>query len=279
MRSPRRCDLALAAALLGAGPAASAPPGPPSTVCVVPAVLADLAEGDFNKALAESEACRESPAYARLKGQAFHGLFQADSAVFYLRQDASRGADDVVNTALAEALLWKKEVKEAVKLLGAVKDKKTPAYFKAMAARYEAEKKFPKALKMYDNAIVLEKVSFGTRFRKAMVLSWMKELDASIALYTALIEASGTPPGFKSRCIVRRAEVMAWNMDMDRAADELTALLQREKGNGEARLQLGQVMEWQGRFKEAKDQYKDVLVRNPEDAEAKRRLEALIWVK
>lgn len=280
MRFPRKCSVPAYALLFAAAAAAAAPsPAAAPSGCVVTSVLAALGEGDFHRALADAEPCRESPAYARLKGQAFHGLFQADSAIHYLRLDAKKGADDAVNIALAEALLWKNQVKEATRLLEGVKAKKTPSYFKAMATRYETQKKFSKALEMYDQALALEKGSPATRFRKAMLLSWMKKLDESIALYTELIDAPATPPELRSRCVVRRAEVMAWNKDFDKAAAELTALAAKETRNAEARLQLGQVMEWQGRFKEAKDQYRDVLVIDPEAAEAKRRLEALIWVK
>lgn len=296
MRLRKKCEsngiragllFVMATAVLPAAPAApaSAPQGQVAQMnlvtvgCAVPSVMATLGDGDFARALVEAEACRGAKDYPRLKGQAFHGLYQADSAIHYLRLAAKTDKDDAVAVALAEALLWKKETKESVALLDQVKDKGTPSYYKAMATRFETQKKFPKALEMYDKAIAIEKVSFGTRFRKAMLLSWMKKLDASIALYTTLIESPGLPPGFKTRCVIRRAEVMSWNKDLDKAAAELTAVVAKEPGNAEGRLQLGQVMEWQGRFKEAKDQYRDVLVSNPENAEAKRRLEALLWVK
>ncbi|MDB5103336.1 MAG: hypothetical protein JWP91_1025 [Fibrobacteres bacterium] len=264
--------------------AAVPPSGKPASAeapqgCAVPAILSLLGEGDFGKALMEAESCKGTREYARLKGQSFHGLFQADSAVFYLRQAMANGQDDAVKVTLAEALIWKKETKEALRLLESVQDKGTPSYYKAMAARYEAERKFPKALEMYDKALSMEKVSFGTRFRKAMLLSWMKKLDASVSLYTELIDSPGTPPSFKSRCVIRRAEVRSWNHEMDKAAAELTALLAKEPANGEAHLQLGQVLEWQGKYKDAKGQYRDALVADPESAAAKAKLEELLWVK
>jgi tetratricopeptide (TPR) repeat protein len=266
----------LAAPLAWAAPApAQAPPAP----CLVTNVLGSLARGDFAKALAEAEPCKGSAAYARLKGQAFHGLYDADSAIHYLRIDLARGKDDAVLVALAEALVWKKETREAGRLLDKVRDRKTPSYFKAMASLHEARGKFAKAVEMYDQAIAAEKDPAATELRKAMALSWQRKFEASIALYTALLEREAAPPGFKTRCRVLRAQVIAWKGDLDRAAAELLEVLGREPKHFEARLQLGEIREWQGRFKEAKDQYRDVLLSDPENAAAKRRLAGLLWVK
>jgi tetratricopeptide (TPR) repeat protein len=251
----------------------------PQASCVVPAVLASLAEGEFARALAEAEPCRGTPAYSRLKGQAFHGLYNADSAIHYLRIDLSLGKDDAVLVALAEALVWKKETKEAGRLLDQVRDRRTPSYFKAMASFHEARKKYAKAVEMYDKAIAVEKNPAATEFRKAMALSWDKEFDRSIALYTDLIGRKEVPPGLKARCRVQRAEVIAWEGDLDKAAAEFQAVLAREPKRSEARMGLGMVREWQGRYKEAKDIYRDVLLSDPENAAAKRKLEELLWVK
>lgn len=270
---------ALAASLAWALPAAGqvAP-----TPCLVPSVLASLARGDFAEALVEAEPCKGTPAYSRLKGQAFHGLYNADSAIHYLRIDLALGKDDAVLVALAEALVWKKgakEVKEAGRLLDKVQDRKTPAYFKAMASLHESRGKFSKAVAMYDAAIALEKNPAATEFRKALALSWMKQFDGSIALYTDLIGRQEVPPGLKTRCRVRRAEVIAWKGDLEKSAAEFEAVLAKEPKHSEARLGLGLVREWQGRFKEAKDCYRDVLLSDPENAAAKRKLEELLWVK
>jgi tetratricopeptide (TPR) repeat protein len=271
--------MAAALAWSSLGPAAAQPSHGNTTPCLVPTVLGSLAQGDFAKALAEAEPCRGTPAYARLKGQAFHGLYNADSAIHYLRIDLDRGKDDAVLVALAEALVWKREVREAGRLLDKVRDRKTPSYCKAMASLHEARGKFAKAVEMYDQAIAAEKDPSATEFRKAMALSWQKSFDASIALYTALMERKGTPPGFRIRCQVQRAQVIAWKGDLDKAVGELQAALAQEPKRSEARLILGEIREWQGRFKEAKDQYRDVLLSDPENAAAKRKLEELLWVK
>ena len=290
---PVRLYPALALALILAPCAHSAAPVAPPTasasaasaaasVCAAPAALARLAGGDFERALREAESCRGAPDYARLKGLAFHGLFHADSAVHYLRKARKEMPDDAVAVALAEALTWRKGAKaleEAGRLLDAVEDKGTPAYFKAMAARFESQGRFPKAVEMYDKAIALEKDTHATRFRKAMALSWMKSLDASIALYTELIESPSAPPDLRTRSLIRRAEVRAWNGDMERAVKELERVVAGQGRNVEARLQLGQALEWSGRFKEAKDQYRDALLADPANAAAKARLEGLLWVK
>lgn len=278
-RSGIETAMFLAAALASATPATGQ--GPQAS-CLVSSVLGSLARGDFAKALAEAEPCKGSAAYARLKGQAFHGLYHADSAIHYLRIDLAKGKDDAVLVALAEALVWKKgskETKEAGRLLDMVRDRKTPSYYKAMASFHEAKGRFAKAVEMYDKAIAAEQDPSATEFRKAMALSWMKDFDGSIALYTDLIARKEVPPGLKSRCRVLRAEVIAWEGDLEKSAGEFEAVLAAEPKRSEARMGLGMVREWQGRFKEAKDIYRDVLQSDPENAAAKRKLEELLWVK
>jgi tetratricopeptide (TPR) repeat protein len=254
--------------------------GKAGPVCPVPEVMGLLGNGDFAQALMASEECRGHQVYPRLKGQAFHGLYQPDSAIYYLRLALKGGRDDALIADLAESLVWKKEIREAGQLLGGVKDKSGLPYYKAMASLLEAEKKFPKALAMYDKALALEKPpSYGTRFRKAMLLSWMKKLDASIALYSEIINDKGVPRPLRTRCLIRRAEVRAWDHQFDKAVADLEEVVRLESGNAEARLQWGQVLEWQGKFKEAKDQYRNALVIDPGNGAAKEKLEELLWVK
>src|SRR5690606_6225007 len=122
--------------------------------------------------------------------------------------------------------------------LDSVVDKEAPAYLRVMALRHEQREDFHAALKLYDRALEAEPGSHATLFRKAMLLSWMRRLDESIALYTTMIEDSTLSQSFRLRCRVRRAEVMAWNKVRQPAERELREVLLLDPRNVEALLRL-----------------------------------------
>lgn len=247
--------------------------------CDIGAIKAKLAAEDYRPALTELDGCVLPKGKSRLQGLAYYGMFRADSTVFFLQIASKEGdQDDTVLTALAETMLWGKEKSQVRELLDQVKDKHAPAYCKAMASFYVSKRQFPKALEMYDQALLTEK-SPVTLFHKAMLLSWMNRLNESLALYTKLIETDGLSKGFKVKCRIHRAEVISWKKDLDQAAAELRSVIEEEPKSLEARLGLGEILEWQGKYAEAKGQYRDVLLIDPENQASKQKLEKLLWVK
>jgi tetratricopeptide (TPR) repeat protein len=254
--------------------------GTPAMDCDTDVIRMRIRGDDFNLALSELKACSQAKEYPRLIGLAYHGLFYPDSAMIFLKSAYRSGfRDDEVLIALADAWLWQKNSREAVPLLNQVQDKSTPTYLKAMAARYEVQGDFTKALALYDRAIAMEKKPFIAQFRKAMLLSWMKRFDESIELYTYIMDINSVPIALKLRCRMQRAEVMSWKKDLPMAEREFRDVLRKDKRNVFARLRLGEVLEWQSRFKEAQDQYKEVLIIDPENQAAKKKLKDLLWVK
>jgi tetratricopeptide (TPR) repeat protein len=248
--------------------------------CPIDGVQARLRALDYERALSEAESCRLAPEYPRLKGLAFHGLYRADSASHYLRLAIRRGFDDdQVLLSLAEAELWGKRFRQAAPLLDKVGDKNSPAYLRVMALWHEQREEFPEALKLYDRALEVEPRSPATLFRKAVLLSWMRRLDESVALFTELIEDEGTPEGFRLRCRVRRAEVMAWNKARQPAETEIREVILQDPRNVEALLLLGTLLEWRSSYKEAKNVYRDALLVEPENREVRARIKSLQWVR
>jgi tetratricopeptide (TPR) repeat protein len=249
-------------------------------VCVVDEVQAELRNFDYERALSDVESCRLAPEYPRLKGLAFHGLYKTDSASHYLRLAMRRGLDDdLVLISLAETELWRKRFRQAAPLLDKVVDKSSPAYLRVLALRHEQQEDFPEALALYNRALEAEPNSPATRFRKAVLLSWMRRLDESIALFTELIADERTPESFRLRCRVHRAEVMAWNKLRQPAEMELREVIRLDPKNVQAYLKLGLLLEWRSSYKEAKDAYKDALLIEPENREAREKLKSLMWVK
>ena len=265
------------AVLVAAVTAFQVPAGP---VCDLAAVRVKLEAEEFRMALSGLEPCVTEREQCRFAGLAYLGLFQPDSAVHFLRKARKAGyMDDTVLIGLAQAMLWTKTEGNAGALLDKVKDKGSAPYFMAMASLHEDNRRFAKALEMYDKAIAIQSPPYIPMFHKAMVLSWMDRLDESIALYTALMDSAGASRGFRTKCKVQRAGVISWKKDLERAERELREVIKQDPANAEGLLALGEVLEWRGRFKEAKNAYRDLLLADPGNQAAKQRLEKLLWVK
>jgi tetratricopeptide (TPR) repeat protein len=239
-----------------------------------------LKQGLHEKALAALKGCPADPATHKARGIAFHGLYQPDSAIHSLRLAHEGGLkDDEVLLPLAEALLWKKDFRAASEVADAVKAKEGAGYLKVMARKHEILGELDQAVAHYDKAIALEKLPYGTLERKAMVLSWMKKFDESIAIYDGILKEKVVSQGLKVRCLIRKAEVMSWKNEFDPALAELDKALAKDRKNLEARLVKGRILEWKGEYKPAKALYAEILALAPDNEQAKLRLEKLSWVQ
>ncbi len=147
------------------------------------------------------------------------------------------------------------------------------------ATKYEMRKDFGKAIKIHDRILALDSTVYLSQFKKAQLLSWMKRLDESIALFENLVRHDSVPPGMKLNSRIRLAEVKSWKGEFTEAIDLLDKVLALDPKNIEARLYKGEILEWSGKFKEAKNVYRDILLIDPENLSGKARLETLLWVK
>jgi tetratricopeptide (TPR) repeat protein len=237
-------------------------------------------QGKFPAALAAVKGCGEGPATAKARGIAYYGLYQADSAIVYLKKAWEGGEqEDAVGLPLSEVLLWKKDFRSAAELMEKVKDKEGPAYLKVLARKHEILGEFPEAVKLYDRVIAREKLPYGSMERKAIVLSWMKKYDESIGQFEAIIRVKVVSRPLKVRCMVRKAEVISWKGEFGPALAEADKALALDGKNVEARLVKGRILEWQGEYKPAQTLYREILKWEPDNNQAKLRLEKLSWIE
>ena len=273
--------LAFASAAMGAGVADS--------LCLQKAVKAFSRE-NFGEALSLVSGCGQNQGTLRITGLSYLGLYQADSAAFYLAQAAEGPeADDSVILGYSESLLWKKDFKAALGVLRRTTDKKN-AHYKRIAALYlEMIGAFPEAVALYDTLFMMDKKPWNTLLRKAQVLSWMKRFPEAVDLFSKVLTYPAAPNAVKMSAVIRRAEVRAWQKETMRALQELDSLIvannkTASKSTEFARLleafQLkGRFLEWEARFQEAKEAYKNILLKQPENKQAQLSLENLLWVK
>lgn len=260
------------------------------TFCALPAILLAWSEndyisslikkGEFSEALTLMDKSTFEPSIAdKYKGQIYYGLYNPDSAIYYLEKTYRNGIqDDATIIAFSQALLWKKNFKDASSLLKQVQDKSDLDYLKVRANQHELLGELKDALKIYEKVIPAEELPYGTMERKAILLSWMKKFDASIALFDKIIDTEIVSEPLRVRCLVKKAEVIAWKKDFDTSIEILDAVVEEHPKNTAARFVKAQIFEWLGKYKDAKNLYKDILLVDKENVEAKWKLEKLLWV-
>jgi tetratricopeptide (TPR) repeat protein len=246
---------------------------------------------EYETALASLGSCVQNAETWRLKAVAYYRLFNADSAAAYFSKAIAQGtADDALRINFGEVLLWKKEFKKAGEMLEGVTDKAGLPYRKVYALRLEMLGKFDEAVAFYDSMIAVEKQPWNSMVRKGEVLSWQKKFNEAIALFTTVSTAENAPKSLRMYALIRRAEVKAWQKESSFALNELDkvismdanpALAQRPVKDRiiEALKLKGTILEWNGKYKEAKDTYKNMLLIDPDNKRAKLLLEKILWVK
>ncbi|MDB5103344.1 MAG: hypothetical protein JWP91_1033 [Fibrobacteres bacterium] len=263
----------LAAALVMTAQAASG-------ACPIDKAVSLNRQGRYDAALTALKGCPAEAPAEKAKGIAFHGLYEPDSAIAHLKSAFDQGVkDDAVLLPLAEAFLWKKDFRNAAMIMDGTKDKAGAEYLKVVARKHEILGDLQLAVEQYDKAIALEKLPYGTMERKAIVLSWMKKYDESLALFDAIIKEKVVSRPLKVRCMIRKAEVASWKGQFDPALAQLDKALAIEKGNLEARMVKARILEWKGEYKPAKAVYKEILVLSPGNEQAKLKLDKLSWAE
>jgi tetratricopeptide (TPR) repeat protein len=216
----------------------------------------------------------------RYRGLFHHGLFQPDATLKDLLPIyRASPTDDTVALAVAEACLWKKDYKTATTVLAALKAPDEPEALRVRALLYEQAGRLPEALQLYERAIPGLKLPWGAMERQGQVLSWLKRFDEAQTVYDAIIRSKVASQPQRLRCRVRRAELAAWRKDFDGALAQLAKLLQEAPRLTDALMLKGQILEWQGKYREAKQAYSSVLAADSNHAEARLRLNKLLWVK
>lgn len=192
---------------------------------------------------------------------------------------APKVASDAELLALAEASLRKREYDSAQAVIATLQAPDAPEALRVRGMLLELASKLDQALALYDRAIPQLDKPLLTMERKARVLSWLERFEDSAAVYREIVASPAADVALKQRSRARLAELTAWNKDFDGALAQLAALLAEDPTVPEALLVQGQVLEWQGRYPEAKRSYSSLLAVDPSHAEARLRLNNLLWVK
>jgi tetratricopeptide (TPR) repeat protein len=216
----------------------------------------------------------------RYRGLFHYRLGHADAALEHLLAAYRAGPhDDTVALALTEVCLWKKDVKTAKVVIAKLQAPEEPEALRVRGMVLELDGRLADALALYERAIPRAKQPWGTLERKALVLSWLKRFDEAMAAYAKVAESNAASWELRQRCRVRMAELTAWKKDFAGALAQLDKLLQGDPRLIPAWLLKGQILEWSGRFGDAKGAYSRILAIDPKHAEAKLRLNKLLWMK
>jgi tetratricopeptide (TPR) repeat protein len=221
-----------------------------------------------------------TPEEERWRGLMHHGLAQPDATLQALVPVyRARPTDDTVALAVAEASLWKKDYKTAVTVVGHLQAPDAPEALRVRGMVFEQAGRFAEALELYERAIPRLAAPWATLERKAQVLSWQKRFGESEAIYRQVVASPKADPRLRLRCRVRLAELTAWQKDLDGALGQLEKVLAEDPRATEALLLQGQILEWKGEFAAAKRSYSRILALEAGHAEARLRLDKLLWVR
>jgi len=134
----------------------------------------------------------------------------------------------------------------------------------------------------FDDALIeLGKLEKTDRFRleacyrRAEVLAWKKEYERARALATGLLIRRMASPSLKSRCYVLIGKTLAWEKLFDKAEEEYRKALDVDPRSEHAWLALGEVQEWQGNRAKARASYAKALQVAPSSRRARTALDRL----
>lgn len=228
------------------------------------------------KASFASDAERER---ARSQGLAQAALGEHARALEVLVPVYQARPDDDVALAIAEASLEKRDFRTAETVLRALAAPDAPNALRVRGLLHEQANQLNEALALYERALPGLAQPLATLERRARVLGWLARFDESHAAYAALAANEAASVGLRQRCRVRMAELTAWKKDLDGALAQLRQLLTEDPKLADALLLQGQILEWQGRYADAKQSYSSLLAFDAANAEARLRLDKLLWVK
>jgi tetratricopeptide (TPR) repeat protein len=216
-------------------------------------VVQYLEDGQFSLAQAEvKKAAPKGQDLIRMEAFLYHGAGMADSALVYLRQAyESTPKDPRISLRLAEVLVWKKDFAHARALVDAVSVR-------------EVEKD-PRPWEP------------GTR--RANIYLYLQELQQAQEGFQAVAADPRTPANWAVTLRVYRAQIAAWQKDFPRSILLADSVLKSAPGQIQASLIKGEVLEWEGKYSDARSTYTSALQKHPDDWQLRQRLEKLSWVK
>lgn len=216
----------------------------------------------------------------RYRGLCHHGLGEADATLEHLvpvyRADPS---DDRVALAIAEASLWKQDVKTAQGVVAALRVPEAPEALPVRGLLLEQSGQLDAAIALYERSIPRLEQPWSILERQAQALSWLRRFDAALATYARVAGDPAASPEQRLRCRVRMAEIAAWQRDLDGALAQLRSIASDAPERVDALLLQGQIQEWQGDFIGAKHSYSRILSADADQADARSRLGRLLWVE
>ncbi|MGC4091524.1 MAG: hypothetical protein QM756_27320 [Polyangiaceae bacterium] len=211
---------------------------------------------ETNQVLAAQKLASESGvdgiALVRLEGILNHAVRDADAALDPLQRAVADDPDDAhVGLRLAEVYCWKHEAQQARPLIEATSVER----LKELERPWEELR------------------------RAARVWGCLEEFERGFSMLEAVEQVPDVPARELLATRVQRAELSAWQKDFESAGRIVDAVLVEVPGHVGASLVKGQLLEWQGRYKEALATYRAAFRLHPGEPAVRDRLLALEWVK
>jgi cytochrome c-type biogenesis protein CcmH/NrfG len=110
------------------------------------------------------------------------------------------------------------------------------------------------------------------------ILTWQRKFDDALSSYASAEKAAHTKPQ-QSRALGRQGQLRSWQKQFPQATSLYGKAVELDPRNVEAWLGLSEVLEWSGKFKEARLAVEKAAQADPYDENTHQRLELLEWAR
>ena len=110
------------------------------------------------------------------------------------------------------------------------------------------------------------------------ILTWERKLDDALSSYVSAEKAAHTKPQ-QSRALGRQGQLRSWQKQFPQATSLYGKAVELDPRNVEAWLGLSEVLEWSGKFKDARLAVEKAAQADPYDEHTHQRLELLEWAR
>lgn len=244
-------------------------------------ILEQFDRKNYDKVLKSLDSVsRKDKEWFKIRGTVFHEMYVADSAAIYLKEsfDLGKKSDNLL-ILLAESLAWIGDYKNSQLILDMVKNKNKMDYLMVYATLKEREHDFAECLKIYNKILKKNPNALNVLEKKGVTYGWLKDFDKAIRSFSMILKNPKATYVQKERALLKRAEVYAWSKNKKAAFKDVNKLLKDNHKNLDAILLKATWYEWEGNYKKAKGLCESVVQIDPENKEARHRLEKLSWVK
>jgi len=215
----------------------------------------------------------------KLKGANYFKLFKTDSVLKYLHPYfVKKDLDDTLTIMLSESMLWIKDFKNSKIVLNSVKDKSFAFYRKVKIEQLLIEGNHRELIKYYNEGIKKGEWVLEYTLLKGKSYKWLKNYDEALKNFNLILDNKKSTNPIKLEALLEKSIIYSWKKEFGEALELIDDALVLDSNNVKVLKEKAKILQWIGEYKSAKKIYISILELHPSDADAKAKLNDLMWV-